>query len=137
MVRATHNTIVSATRIKMRLLLLKTNYCLYLCCLEFGFLIMHVQECTSIVYISITYTIAHTCMLRVCIAQNESALPLQHWTRINKPINHSVECPEERCDHATTCVSGPLLVIVGGASGRGIISDCWIVDLITKQWKKV
>ena len=34
-------------------------------------------------------------------------------------------------------MSGPLLVIVGGRSGRGTISDCWIGDLTTKQWKKV
>ena len=35
-------------------------------------------------------------------------------------------------------MSGPLLVIVGGNSGRNtIISDCWIGDLTTKQWKKV
>ena len=48
-----------------------------------------------------------------------------------------VEWPERRFFHATTCVSGPLLVIVGGDSGQGAISECWISDLITKQWKKV
>ena len=37
-----------------------------------------------------------------------------------------------------SCVSGPLLVIVGGySSGLLLISDCWIGDLTTKQWKKV
>ena len=86
---------------------------------------MHVTYCEHVCY--------------KVIAQDESALPLtmQHWTRINKPINRSVEWPERRCVHATTCVSGPLLVIVGGDSGRSIISDCWIGDLTTKQWKKV
>ena len=94
----------------------------------------------------ITYTIAHICMFTYCehvcykvIAQDESALPLtmQHWTRINKPINRSVEWPERRFFHATTCVSGSLLVIVGGLSGQNTISDSRICDLTTKQWKKV
>ena len=40
-------------------------------------------------------------------------------------------------NHATTCVSGPLLVIVGGRSGHSAISDCWIGDFTTNQWKKV
>ena len=43
-------------------------------------------------------------------------------------------------NHATACVSGPLLVIVGGWSGQirgSTISDCWIVDLTTNLWKKV
>ena len=49
-----------------------------------------------------------------------------------------MEWPEWRRYHATICVSGPLLVIVGGISGRlSTISDCWIGDLTTKQWKKV
>ena len=49
-----------------------------------------------------------------------------------------MEWPERRCDHATTCVSGPLLMIVGGHNLLGTaISDCWIGDLTTKQWKKV
>ena len=57
---------------------------------------------------------------------------------MNKPINRSVEWPEKRCAHATTCVSGPLLVIVGGLCEQlSTISDCWIGDLTTKQWKKV
>ena len=62
---------------------------------------------------------------------------MQHWTRINKLIKRSVELPERRYCHATTCVSGPLLVIVGGYNGWSAISDCWIGDLTTKQWKKV
>ena len=81
--------------------------------------------------------------MHVCykvIAQDESACSssYQHWTRINKPINRSVEWPVGRSAHATTCVSGPLLVIVGGLSEcLSTISDCWIGDLTTKQCKKV
>ena len=82
------------------------------------------------------------CCEHVCykvIAQDESACSssYQHWTRINKPINRSVEWPERRFYHATTCVSGPLLVIVGGYGDEGTISECWIGDLTTNQWKKV
>ena len=45
----------------------------------------------------------------------------------------SLEWPEERYGHAATCVSGPLLVIMGGED----TSDCWIYDLTTMLWKKV
>ena len=64
---------------------------------------------------------------------------LQHWTKVNKPwINRSVKWPTGRFGHAATCVSGPLLVIVGGrSSGQSAISDCWIHDLTTMKWKKV
>ena len=49
-----------------------------------------------------------------------------------------MEWPTERCGHAAACVSGPLLVIVGGMSdGGNAISDCWIHDLTTMKWKKV
>ena len=76
-------------------------------------------------------------MTEKCITFLAMSSSYQDWTRINKPINRSVKWPEGRCDHATTCVSGPLLVIVGGRSGWRTISDCWIGDLTTKQWKKV
>ena len=64
---------------------------------------------------------------------------LQHWTKVNKPTRlfGSVEWPKKRYAHATTCVSGALLVIMGGAYWLGAISDCWISDLTTNQWKKV
>ena len=99
-------------------------------------------------YSVITYTIAHTCMLRTVsmsacykvIAQDESALPLTSTGpgSTNLSTAQCMEWPEWRCDHATTCVSGPLLVIVGGLSSElNTISDCWIGDLTTKQWKKV
>ena len=35
------------------------------------------------------------------------------------------------CEWSTTSDSGRV------RSGRGTISDCWIGDLTTKQWKKV
>ena len=85
---------------------------------------MHVTYCEHVCY--------------KVIAQDESALPLTstgpgstnlstaQWNGLRGGVNH-----------ATTCVSGPLLVIVGGYSVRGTISDCWIGDLTTKQWKKV
>ena len=67
----------------------------------------------------------------------------QHWTKISKPTSLatsvcSSEWPEERHSHAATCVSGPLLVIMGGMGTRiEIISDCWIYDLTAMLWKKV
>ena len=64
----------------------------------------------------------------------------QHWTKINKPTEFflSVEWPEERYSHAATCVSGPLLVIMGGVDSQvQMTSDCWIYDLATMLWKKV
>ena len=85
---------------------------------------MHVTYCEHVCY--------------KVIAQDESALPLTstgpgstnlstaQWNGLRGGVRH-----------ATTCVSGPLLVIVGGYSGRSTISDCWIGDLTTKQWKKV
>ena len=47
--------------------------------------------------------------------------------------------PERRCGHtAATCVSGPLLVTMGGAkSSKTMTNDCWIYDFITMLWKKV
>ena len=49
-----------------------------------------------------------------------------------------MEWPERRGGHAATCVSGPLLVIMGGAMSRETItSDCWIYDFTTMLWKKV
>ena len=41
-----------------------------------------------------------------------------------------------RVGHAATCVSGPVLVIVGGWDMK-MHSDCWISDTTTMQWKKV
>ena len=52
-----------------------------------------------------------------------------------------MEWPIKRCDHAAACVSGPILVIVGGMTcydGKWTtVSDCWIHDLTTMKWKKV
>ena len=67
----------------------------------------------------------------------------QHWTKISKPAGLSasvcsLEWPEERYNHAATCVSGPLLVIMGGfGSWMQITSDCWIYDFTAMLWKKV
>ena len=48
------------------------------------------------------------------------------------------EWPENRYSHAATCISGPLLVIVGGSRrAQTIVSDCCICDLNTSLWKKV
>ena len=64
---------------------------------------------------------------------------LQHWIKINKPVNRFVEWPTGRYGHAATCVmSGPLLVIVGGLSDRwNTTSDCWIHDLTTMKKKVI
>ena len=73
------------------------------------------------------------------MSQTLYLLPLL-CSEVTKPSSlfRSAEWPEKRYYHATTCVSGPLLVIVGGLSWRNnTISDCWIGDLTTKQWKKV
>ena len=49
-----------------------------------------------------------------------------------------MEWPKRRGGHAATCVSGPLLVIMGGAMSRETMtSDCWIYDFTTMLWKKV
>ena len=49
-----------------------------------------------------------------------------------------MEWPEKRGVHAATCVSGPLLVIMGGlAYVEMVTSDCWIYDFTTMLWKKV
>ena len=79
------------------------------------------------------------------LAQDESVLTLyQHWTKISKPatglttIFSSVEWPKQRGGHAATCVSGPLLVIIGGMMNmKTMTSDCWIYDFTTMLWKKV
>ena len=70
---------------------------------------------------------------------NPSALTCSTGPRSTLPCtNHSVEWPTGRCGHAATCVSGPLLVIVGGTSNWSrAISDCWIHDLTTMKWKNV
>ena len=62
----------------------------------------------------------------------------QHWTKISNTVSRSMQWPERRCAHAATCVSGPLLVILGGATNwETMTSDCWIYDFITMLWKKV
>ena len=48
-----------------------------------------------------------------------------------------MEWPEKRGGHAATCVSGPILVIMGGVVDSETISDCWIYDFTTMLWKKV
>ena len=49
-----------------------------------------------------------------------------------------MEWPERRAAHAATCVSGPLLVIMGGVMTReAMTSDCWIYDFTTMLWKTV
>ena len=72
-----------------------------------------------------------------------SAPLYQHWTKISKPTSlaasvRSLEWPEKRYSHAATCVSGPLLVIIGGMDNKiGTISDCWVYDFTAMLWKKV
>ena len=67
----------------------------------------------------------------------------QHWTKIRKPTELSlmfslVKWPAARVGHAAACVSGPLLVIMGGMMNwTTVISDCWIYDFTTMLWKKV
>ena len=39
--------------------------------------------------------------------------------------------------HAATCISGPLLVIVGGWVTGEMTCDCWIYDFTTMHWKQV
>ena len=49
-----------------------------------------------------------------------------------------MEWPERRGGHAATCVSGPLLVIMGGMMDmKTMTNDCWIYDFTTMLWKKV
>ena len=49
-----------------------------------------------------------------------------------------MEWPAKRGVHAATCVSGPLLVIMGGMMNTETVTgDCWIYDFTTKRWKKV
>ena len=66
---------------------------------------------------------------------------LQSWTNVKKPFNHlepQVDWPEGRYGHAAACVSGSLLVIVGGVGDDlSTISDCWIYDFIMKTWNEV
>ena len=71
----------------------------------------------TVVSVIVTYTVS--------MSVNKSRIILffllpQHWTRINKRtiLFRSVKWPKGRYAHATTCVSGPLLVIVGGDNGR-------------------
>ena len=84
----------------------------------------------------LTAKITQTTVICAC-----SSILYQHWTKINKPTRLSanvlsLEWPEERYSHAATCVSGPLLVIMGGF-GSQITSDCWIYDFTAMLWKKV
>ena len=42
------------------------------------------------------------------------------------------------CAHAAACVSGSLLVIVGGENiKRNAISDFWVYDFTATTWRKV
>ena len=48
--------------------------------------------------------------------------------------------PAKRQGHAACVLSGPLLVIMGGKNGEGIICDGWLYDFTKsddKLWKKV
>ena len=49
-----------------------------------------------------------------------------------------MEWPKRRGGHVATCVSGPLLVIMGGMMNmKTMTSDCWIYDFTAMLWKKV
>ena len=66
-------------------------------------------------------------------------LPMQHWSKISKSVHSSMQWPGRRRSHAATCVSHPVLVMLGGYGrwGLGILSEWWICDTTTMLWKKV
>ena len=77
-------------------------------------------------------------MMSVELVQDSVLTLYQHWTKISNSVSRSMEWPERRGGHAATCVSGPLLVIMGGGmSKETMTSDCWIYDFTTMLWKKV
>ena len=79
---------------------------------------------------SIVIDYATSCSYYICPSSS------QHWSKISKPVDRSVQWPEGRVGHAATCVSGSVLLIVGGWD-RNICDECWISDTTTTIWKKV
>ena len=64
----------------------------------------------------------------------------QFWAKFGNSIARSVGWPDKRQGHAACVLSGPLLVIVGGKNGEGMICDGWFYDFTKnndKPWKKV
>ena len=57
------------------------------------------------------------------------------------PENFQRAWPAKRCYHSAThlCFSKnhQLLLVIGGSSGREILSDVWLLDLNTWMWTEV
>lgn len=54
----------------------------------------------------------------------------QHWIKISKPLGSSVQMSVVRSSHAAACVSGPVLVMIGGCGKNLSI----IVRFVTYYW---
>ena len=67
------------------------------------------------------------------------SLSSQNWSKIKKPVSHSVKWPVGRHAHAASHITGTVFVMIGGhgVSGDYVIplSDVWLCD--TNQWNKV
>ena len=69
----------------------------------------------------------------------------QYWSKLCPNINPSTPQPPGSCDNAMTYIGGyhgdghsPCLLVQGGENDEGAtLSDCWIMELHTAEWKKV
>ena len=62
----------------------------------------------------------------------------QNWTKVNKPAaaGRSLQWPGRRHGHASSQIKGSVFLMVGGDCGTRL-SDVWLCDCTTKQWKQV
>ena len=71
---------------------------------------------------------------------------LKHWSILKPPgLNPSTPWPMGSCDNSMTYITGfhsdrhsPCLLIQGGENDEGeTLSDCWIMEVHTSEWKQV
>ena len=78
-------------------------------------------------------------LLPSCGETLHNYISMQHWTKVvggNKP--------PARDTHAACCIAGPLtgqehplLMVVGGWSGREVLGDVWLLDVDKGVWSEV
>lgn len=64
---------------------------------------------------------------------------MQHWSTLDH--SKGEPWPVERAYHAATILNYgqdfPQLLVIGGYSGGGSLSDVWTLDLQSEKWKEV
>ena len=64
---------------------------------------------------------------------------MQHWSKPTSPVGKP--CPLGRHYHASVCLgwgeNHPQLLVIGGWGGGRALSDMWLLEVHSLQWKEV